>query len=87
MGAGLEALTADETLAQAARQHAAEMADLGYFSHSAPGETAVFWGEHSSPPQTLAAGTHTLKVSLSDPPTLPLAVGLGRRSGKFYPSG
>lgn len=34
--AELEALTADETLAQAARQHASEMADLGYFSHTSP---------------------------------------------------
>ncbi|CAA9567545.1 MAG: hypothetical protein AVDCRST_MAG86-1200 [uncultured Truepera sp.] len=50
-------------------------------SLSAPGETAVFYGEHSSPPQTLAAGTHILTVPLSDPPTLPLPVGLGLRAG------
>lgn len=50
-------------------------------SLSAPGETAVFYSEHSSLPQTLAAGTHTLKVSLSDPPTLPLPVGLSLRAG------
>ena len=36
IGAGLEALTTGETLAQAAREHAAEIADLGYFSHTSP---------------------------------------------------
>lgn len=33
---GLAKLEADTTLAQAAQQHAAEMAELGYFSHTSP---------------------------------------------------
>lgn len=36
LGLGLGALESDEALARAARAHAAEMAELGYFSHTSP---------------------------------------------------
>ena len=49
-------------------------------SLSSPGEVALFYGDQSSQPETLAAGTQTLSVPLQDPPTLPLAVQLGLRS-------
>lgn len=44
---------------------------------TAAGEVALFYDEHSSPPQPLAAGEHTLMVPLSNP--LPLSVQLGLR--------
>ena len=49
-------------------------------SLSSPGEVALFYGDQSSPPEILAAGTQTLNVPLQNPPTLPLAVQLGLRS-------
>jgi len=48
-------------------------------SLAAPGEVALFYGERSSPPQTLGAGQHTLRILLSEPPPQPLAVQLGLR--------
>ena len=48
-------------------------------SLSSPGEVALFYGDQSSAPETLAAGTQTLSVPLDRAPTLPLAVQLGLR--------
>lgn len=50
-------------------------------SLSSPGEIALFYGDESSQPETFAAGTQTLSVPLAAPPTLPLALQLGLRSG------
>ena len=49
-------------------------------SLSSPGEIALFYGDQSSPPETLGAGTQTLNVPLAEAPTLPLPVQLGLRS-------
>ncbi len=49
-------------------------------SLSSPGEVALFYGDESSQPETLSAGTQTLNVPLAAPPTLPLALQLGLRS-------
>ena len=49
-------------------------------SLSSPGEIALFYGDQSSPPQTLDAGTQTLSVTLAEAPALPLPVQLGLRS-------
>ena len=49
-------------------------------SLSSPAEIALFYTDKSSPPETLDAGTQTLSVALSEPPSLPLAVQLGLRS-------
>lgn len=49
-------------------------------SLSSPGEVALFYGDESSRPETLSAGTQTLNVPLAAPPTLPLALQLGLRS-------
>ncbi len=49
-------------------------------SLSSPGEVALFYGDESSRPETLSAGTQTLSVPLAAPPTLPLALQLGLRS-------
>ena len=49
-------------------------------SLSSPGEVALFYGNQSSPPEMLDAGTQTLSVPLAEAPTLPLPVQLGLRS-------
>ena len=48
-------------------------------SLSSPGEVALFYGDQSSAPETLEAGTQTLSVLLDEAPSLPLAVQLGLR--------
>ena len=49
-------------------------------SLSSPGEVALFYGDQSSRPETLDAGTRTLSVPLAEAPALPLPVQLGLRS-------
>lgn len=50
-------------------------------SLAAPGEVALFYGEHSSPAHSFSSGQHTLSVTLAETPVWPLPVQLGLRSG------
>jgi len=50
-------------------------------SLASAGEVALFYGQNSSPPQSLEAGQHTLSVPVAETSARPLPVQLGLRSG------